>query len=80
MVYKVVQPRHNLWKRIKEPPERLIATLPRYFFLKTSFTFLFSISSVRTACVLVLLKPAPLCTLCPKHSAQTNAPACLQRH
>lgn len=48
-VYKAVQqiPRQNLWKKIKEPPERLLATLPRSCFLKASFT---TISSVRAAC------------------------------
>lgn len=45
------------------------------FFFKLPFV---SVSpSVHAACVLVLLKPAPLCTQCPKQSAQTNTPACL---
>lgn len=71
-------PAQNLCKEPKEAPERLITTLPRWFlsvFLKASFTLCFAVSSVRAACCLALLKPAPLCAaMCPKHSAQTTIP------
>lgn len=62
----------------KKTPERLTtATLPRSFILKASFPSCFTISSVHAACLLVLLKPAPLCARVPTiQPRQTLQPVC----
>lgn len=51
----------SLWRDQQPSPHR-----PTFFF---KLPFVLVSPSVHAACVLVLLKPAPLWTLCPKQSA-----------